>query len=185
MPPTNNGSTEDVQPPVVQIQTRNPNPEPNVAPVWAILASKAILNSKPPQPPSPYHEQYMPGCRKSSNTPPGKDLFPLPFMDQNARKTAGNDTTVSFDCFSGYFRSQMTQKIRKDNIQCPITELLHSSYAFGYVMLRCDKTMCFWADAVDILKPCHSDLLGLYGANYTSRKIVDSGSIGPHLQGFP
>ncbi|GJR63463.1 reverse transcriptase domain-containing protein, partial [Tanacetum coccineum] len=32
MPPANNGSTEDVQPPVVQIQTRNPNPEPNVAP---------------------------------------------------------------------------------------------------------------------------------------------------------
>ncbi|GJV65355.1 reverse transcriptase domain-containing protein [Tanacetum coccineum] len=33
MPPANNGSTEDVQPPVVQIQTRNPNPEPNVLPV--------------------------------------------------------------------------------------------------------------------------------------------------------
>ncbi|GKF48706.1 hypothetical protein Tco_0141957 [Tanacetum coccineum] len=33
MPPDNNGSTEDVQPPVVQIQTRNPNLEPNVAPV--------------------------------------------------------------------------------------------------------------------------------------------------------
>ncbi|GJR87801.1 reverse transcriptase domain-containing protein [Tanacetum coccineum] len=29
MPPANNGSTEDVQPPVVQIQSRNPNPEPN------------------------------------------------------------------------------------------------------------------------------------------------------------
>ncbi|GJS52047.1 hypothetical protein Tco_0625409 [Tanacetum coccineum] len=29
----NNGSTEDVQPPVVQIQSRNPNPEPNVSPV--------------------------------------------------------------------------------------------------------------------------------------------------------
>ncbi|GJS83831.1 reverse transcriptase domain-containing protein [Tanacetum coccineum] len=28
MPPANNGSTEDVQPPVVQIQTRNPNPDP-------------------------------------------------------------------------------------------------------------------------------------------------------------
>ncbi|GKG13355.1 reverse transcriptase domain-containing protein, partial [Tanacetum coccineum] len=28
-----NGSTEDVQPPVVQIQSHNPNPEPNVAPV--------------------------------------------------------------------------------------------------------------------------------------------------------
>ncbi|GJS30545.1 reverse transcriptase domain-containing protein [Tanacetum coccineum] len=35
MPPANNGSTEDVQPPVVQIQSRNPNPEPNVAPVVA------------------------------------------------------------------------------------------------------------------------------------------------------
>ncbi|GJR75683.1 reverse transcriptase domain-containing protein [Tanacetum coccineum] len=30
MPPANNGSTKDVQPPVVQIQSRNPNPEPNV-----------------------------------------------------------------------------------------------------------------------------------------------------------
>ncbi|GJW63650.1 reverse transcriptase domain-containing protein [Tanacetum coccineum] len=35
MPPANNGSTEDVQPPVVQIQSRNPNPEPIVAPVVA------------------------------------------------------------------------------------------------------------------------------------------------------
>ncbi|GKG21608.1 hypothetical protein Tco_0384203, partial [Tanacetum coccineum] len=33
MPPANNRSTEDVQPPVVQIQSRNPNTEPNVAPV--------------------------------------------------------------------------------------------------------------------------------------------------------
>ncbi|GKA27207.1 reverse transcriptase domain-containing protein [Tanacetum coccineum] len=30
MPPANNGSTEDVQPPVVQIQSRNPNPKPDV-----------------------------------------------------------------------------------------------------------------------------------------------------------
>ncbi|GJU57890.1 hypothetical protein Tco_1235656 [Tanacetum coccineum] len=33
MHPANNGSTENVQPPVVQIQSRNQNPEPNVAPV--------------------------------------------------------------------------------------------------------------------------------------------------------
>ncbi|GJS55275.1 hypothetical protein Tco_0628637 [Tanacetum coccineum] len=33
MPPANNGSTEDVQPPIVQIQSGNPNPEPNVSPV--------------------------------------------------------------------------------------------------------------------------------------------------------
>ncbi|GJV14748.1 reverse transcriptase domain-containing protein [Tanacetum coccineum] len=42
MPPTNNGSTEDVQPPVVQIQTRNPNPEPNVAPVVTPVPKASI-----------------------------------------------------------------------------------------------------------------------------------------------
>ncbi|GJR13541.1 hypothetical protein Tco_0796193 [Tanacetum coccineum] len=42
MPPANNGSTEDVQPPVVQIQSRNPNPEPNVAPVVAPIPKASI-----------------------------------------------------------------------------------------------------------------------------------------------
>ncbi|GJY83001.1 reverse transcriptase domain-containing protein [Tanacetum coccineum] len=42
MPPTNNGSTEDVQPPVVQIQTRNPNPEPNVTPVVTPVPKASI-----------------------------------------------------------------------------------------------------------------------------------------------
>nr|GEX80760.1 reverse transcriptase domain-containing protein [Tanacetum cinerariifolium] len=35
VPPTNNGSTKDVQPPVVQIETPKPNSEPVVAPVVA------------------------------------------------------------------------------------------------------------------------------------------------------
>ncbi|GJV38896.1 reverse transcriptase domain-containing protein [Tanacetum coccineum] len=35
VPPTNNGSTKDVQPPVVQVQTQMPNSEPVVAPVSA------------------------------------------------------------------------------------------------------------------------------------------------------
>ncbi|GKF65224.1 hypothetical protein Tco_0191741, partial [Tanacetum coccineum] len=35
VPPTNNGSTKDVQPPVVQIQSQVPNSEPVVAPVSA------------------------------------------------------------------------------------------------------------------------------------------------------
>ncbi|GJX18575.1 reverse transcriptase domain-containing protein [Tanacetum coccineum] len=42
MPPANNGSTEDVQPPVVQIQSRNPNPEPNVAPVVTPVPKASI-----------------------------------------------------------------------------------------------------------------------------------------------
>ncbi|GJW13407.1 hypothetical protein Tco_0017540 [Tanacetum coccineum] len=42
MPPANNGSTKDVQPPVVQIQSRNPNPEPNVAPVVTPVPKASI-----------------------------------------------------------------------------------------------------------------------------------------------
>ncbi|GJY03890.1 hypothetical protein Tco_0369830 [Tanacetum coccineum] len=42
MPPANNGSTENVQPPVVQIQSRNPNPEPNVAPVVTPVPKASI-----------------------------------------------------------------------------------------------------------------------------------------------
>ncbi|GJZ24444.1 reverse transcriptase domain-containing protein [Tanacetum coccineum] len=42
MPPANNGSTENVQPPVVQIQTRNPNHEPNVAPVVTPVPKASI-----------------------------------------------------------------------------------------------------------------------------------------------
>ncbi|GKD41455.1 hypothetical protein Tco_1261662 [Tanacetum coccineum] len=39
VPPTNNGSTKDVQPPVVQIQTQVPNSKPVVAPVSAPMPS--------------------------------------------------------------------------------------------------------------------------------------------------
>ncbi|GJS47745.1 hypothetical protein Tco_0597866 [Tanacetum coccineum] len=42
MPPANNGSTENVQPPVVPIQSRNPNPEPNVAPVVTPVPKASI-----------------------------------------------------------------------------------------------------------------------------------------------
>ncbi|GJZ72327.1 reverse transcriptase domain-containing protein [Tanacetum coccineum] len=42
MPPANNGSTEDVQPPVVQNQSRSPNPEPNVAPVITPIPKASI-----------------------------------------------------------------------------------------------------------------------------------------------
>ncbi|GKA01576.1 hypothetical protein Tco_0674241 [Tanacetum coccineum] len=54
MHPANNGSTEDVQPPVVQIQSRNPNPEPNVAPVVAAI----FLN-----------QQFHPPSRRNDERP--------------------------------------------------------------------------------------------------------------------
>ncbi|GKF75045.1 hypothetical protein Tco_0224489, partial [Tanacetum coccineum] len=37
VPPTNNGSTKDVQPPVVQVQTQVPNSKPVVYPVSALM----------------------------------------------------------------------------------------------------------------------------------------------------
>ncbi|GKB51790.1 reverse transcriptase domain-containing protein [Tanacetum coccineum] len=40
VPPTNNGSTKDVQPPVVQVQTQVPNFEPVVAPVSALMPTR-------------------------------------------------------------------------------------------------------------------------------------------------
>ncbi|GKA48125.1 reverse transcriptase domain-containing protein [Tanacetum coccineum] len=82
---------KDVQPPVVPIQYRNPNPETNVDPDTEgdYLLLEAILNSEPP-PPLPNHEQYMPGGRKelklceakavesSVNEPPEVELKELP-----------------------------------------------------------------------------------------------------------
>ncbi|GJT47695.1 reverse transcriptase domain-containing protein, partial [Tanacetum coccineum] len=43
VPPTNNGSTEDVQPPVVQVQPHVPNSEPVVAPVSARMPNPKSL----------------------------------------------------------------------------------------------------------------------------------------------
>ncbi|GJS47912.1 reverse transcriptase domain-containing protein [Tanacetum coccineum] len=45
--PTNNGSTEDVQPPVVQVQSRNPISEPVVAPVSAPMPNQRTSISFP------------------------------------------------------------------------------------------------------------------------------------------
>ncbi|GKF00753.1 hypothetical protein Tco_0027676 [Tanacetum coccineum] len=41
--PTNNGSTKDVQPPVVQVQSQVPNSEPAVAPVSAPMPNPKLL----------------------------------------------------------------------------------------------------------------------------------------------
>ncbi|GJU10696.1 reverse transcriptase domain-containing protein [Tanacetum coccineum] len=55
MPPTNNGGTEDVQPPFVQVETQVPNSEPVEAPVSALKP-----NSKPSIPyPSRLNDQKL------------------------------------------------------------------------------------------------------------------------------
>nr|GEV79829.1 reverse transcriptase domain-containing protein [Tanacetum cinerariifolium] len=63
VPPTNNGSIKDVQPPVVQIETPIPNSEPIVAPILEPVVAPVSApkpNQKPSIPyPSRLHEQKL------------------------------------------------------------------------------------------------------------------------------
>ncbi|GJX35127.1 hypothetical protein Tco_0246684 [Tanacetum coccineum] len=70
VPPTNNGSTKDVQPPVVQVETHVPNFEPVVAPV-----SAQKPNQKPPI------------------------LYPSSLNDQKIREKANNQIEKFYQIF--------------------------------------------------------------------------------------
>nr|GEU78515.1 hypothetical protein [Tanacetum cinerariifolium] len=54
VPPTNNGSTKDIQPSVVQVQTQIPNSEPVVAPVVELVKAHVSALKPNPKPPIPY-----------------------------------------------------------------------------------------------------------------------------------
>nr|GEZ69570.1 reverse transcriptase domain-containing protein [Tanacetum cinerariifolium] len=110
VPPTNNGSTKDVQPPVVQVETLIPNYEPVVAPIIEPVVAP-VSASKPHQKPSiPYpsrlHDQKL---RDKANDQ--KEKFPnlpklLPdhqnFVDQQRQTTSFLRTGRSLiDVFEG------------------------------------------------------------------------------------
>ncbi|GJX67166.1 hypothetical protein Tco_0302893 [Tanacetum coccineum] len=78
VPPTNNGSTKDVQPPVVQVKTQAPNFEPVVAPVVEPL--KALVSAPKPNP---------------------KPSIPYPsrLNDQKLREKANNQMEKFFQIF--------------------------------------------------------------------------------------
>ncbi|GKD26922.1 hypothetical protein Tco_1233136 [Tanacetum coccineum] len=54
VPPTNNGSTKDIQPPVVQVETHVPNSEPVVAPVVEPIEAPVSAPKPNPKPSIPY-----------------------------------------------------------------------------------------------------------------------------------
>ncbi|GJZ68935.1 reverse transcriptase domain-containing protein [Tanacetum coccineum] len=54
VPPTNNGGTEDVQPPFVQVETQVPNSEPVVAPVVEPVEAPVSAPKPNPKPSIPY-----------------------------------------------------------------------------------------------------------------------------------
>nr|GEV86799.1 reverse transcriptase domain-containing protein [Tanacetum cinerariifolium] len=80
VPPTNNESTKDVQPPVVQTKTPVPNPEPVVSPVAEPIVAPVSApkpNQKPSIPyPSRLHDQKL--CDKANDQ---KDKFLKIFKD--------------------------------------------------------------------------------------------------------
>ncbi|GJZ81868.1 reverse transcriptase domain-containing protein, partial [Tanacetum coccineum] len=78
MPPTNNGSTKDVQPPLVQIETQVPNSEPVVAPV--VEPVEAPLSAPKPNP--------------KSSIP-----YPSRLNDQKLREKANNQMEKFFQIF--------------------------------------------------------------------------------------
>ncbi|GKG39929.1 hypothetical protein Tco_0466706, partial [Tanacetum coccineum] len=75
VPPTNNGSTKDVQPPVVQVETQVPNSEPVVAPV--VEPVEAPISA-----PKPKTEPSIP--------------YPSRLNDQNLREKANNQMEKNF-----------------------------------------------------------------------------------------
>nr|GEU70567.1 reverse transcriptase domain-containing protein [Tanacetum cinerariifolium] len=78
MPPTNNGSTKDVQPPVVQVETQAPNSEPLVALVVELV--EALVSALKPNP--------------KSSIP-----YPARLNDQKLRKKADNQMEKFFQIF--------------------------------------------------------------------------------------
>nr|GEY49017.1 reverse transcriptase domain-containing protein [Tanacetum cinerariifolium] len=108
MPPTNNESTKDVQPPVVQVKNQIPNSEPVVAPIVEPVeapVSAPMPNSKPPIPyPSRLHDQKL--CDKANDQ---KDKFLQIFKDLDFNISFA-DALILMPMFGPIIKSLLTNK---------------------------------------------------------------------------
>nr|GEU56911.1 reverse transcriptase domain-containing protein [Tanacetum cinerariifolium] len=108
MPPTNNGSTKDVQPLVVQIETLIPNSEPIVEPVAESVeapVSASKPNSKPSIPyPSRLHDQKL---RDKANDQKEKFFQIFKDLDFNINFT---DALILMPKFGPTIKSLLTNK---------------------------------------------------------------------------
>nr|GEV02334.1 reverse transcriptase domain-containing protein [Tanacetum cinerariifolium] len=112
VPPTNNGSTKDVQPPVVQVETQIPNSEPVVAPIIEpivetveALARALKPNPKPSIPyPSRLHDQKL--CDKTNDQ---KVKFFQIFQDLNFNISFA-DALILMPKFGPTIKSLLTNK---------------------------------------------------------------------------
>nr|GEZ32501.1 reverse transcriptase domain-containing protein [Tanacetum cinerariifolium] len=107
-PPTNNGSTKDVQPPVVQIETPVLNSEPVIAPISEpVVAPVSALkpNQKPLYPyPSRFHDQKL---RDKANDQKDKFFQIFKYLDFNISFA---DALILMPKFSLAIKSLLTNK---------------------------------------------------------------------------
>nr|GEV25740.1 reverse transcriptase domain-containing protein [Tanacetum cinerariifolium] len=108
MPPTNNRSTKDVQPLVVQVKTPIPNSEPVVAPVVETVESPVSAPKPNPKPSIPYpyrlHDQKL--CDKANDR---KEKFFQIFQELNFNISFA-DALILMPKFGPNIKSLLTNK---------------------------------------------------------------------------
>ncbi|GKE90649.1 reverse transcriptase domain-containing protein, partial [Tanacetum coccineum] len=156
MPPANNGSTGDVQPPVVQIQTRNPNPEPNVAPDYLFAKKDA----------KPRLMRWILLLQEF-------DVIIRDAVDHSAINTPWFADFVNYHAGNFIVKgmsSQQKNKFFKDVKHYFWDDPFLFKICVDQVIRRC----VHGKEALDILEACYNGPIeGHHGANLTTKKGID------------
>nr|GEU44390.1 reverse transcriptase domain-containing protein [Tanacetum cinerariifolium] len=121
VPPTNNGSTKDAQPPVIQVETQIPNSEPVIAPVDEPVEAPVSAPKPNPKPsipyPSRFHDQKL---REKTNDQ--KEKFLQIFQDLNFNISFA-DALILMPKFGPTIKSLLTNKEKLfDLARTPLNE---------------------------------------------------------------
>ncbi|GJT74837.1 reverse transcriptase domain-containing protein [Tanacetum coccineum] len=167
VPPTNNGSTKDVQPLVVQVENQVPNFEPVVAPVSAPMPN--------PKPSIPYPSRQLKVCeaktdKSSIDEPHEVELKDLPpHLDTHfLERLAGNGELWFLDGFRVTLKFTSTSDQEKTTFTCPYGTFAYRRMPFSLcnapgTFQRCmmaifhdmiEKTMEVFMDDFSVFRHC-------------------------------
>nr|GEW23881.1 reverse transcriptase domain-containing protein [Tanacetum cinerariifolium] len=176
VPPTNNESTKDVQPPVVQTETPVPNSEPVVAPVAEPVVAPIIepvvapvSASKPNQKPTIPYPSRLHDQKLHDKTNDQKEKFFKIFQDLNfnisfayalihmpnqmLKRLEGNEYYCFLNGFSGYFRIPIDPKDQeKTTFTCPYRTFAYRHMPFGLCNATGTFQRCMMAIFHDMIK---------------------------------
>nr|GEY52599.1 reverse transcriptase domain-containing protein [Tanacetum cinerariifolium] len=111
-----------------------------------------------------------------------KDHFPLPFMDQMLERLAGNEYYCFLDGFSGAENYAADHLSRLENPYENVFDPKEINESFPLETISKLAHHDQSQEDVDILTACHSGPFGgHYGANYTAKKVFDSGFYWPTI----